>query len=203
MRRKILYGKMVVLVPFQDRDLDYFKFLLEHDGKAIWKAAYRDFAHYMAETAANILEGRMIVWTALSNEGRASKPIGFILAEPISENTVMIHGMSDKRILHGLRDKLEKGKQTFAEDSLRTVVDHLFESFHKIEAHVLSENRTARKLLEKSGFQKEGIAKETARLDGKFVDFVLYGLVNKNELISVPEEEPQNGKEIEATVATC
>lgn len=48
---------------------------------------------------------------------------------------------------------------------------------HRVEARVLSENEKAQWILEKMGFRKEGVLRETLHRDGKWLSECMYGLV--------------------------
>jgi [ribosomal protein S5]-alanine N-acetyltransferase len=48
---------------------------------------------------------------------------------------------------------------------------------HRIEAACLPSNEASRRLLEKVGFQQEGYARGYLRIDGRWADHLLYGIV--------------------------
>ena len=67
-------------------------------------------------------------------------------------------------------------------NSLKNSIEYLFNelNFHRIEASYLRENAPSRKVLERSGFVTEGIAKDYLFINGKWRDHTLTSLINKN-----------------------
>jgi ribosomal-protein-alanine N-acetyltransferase len=56
-----------------------------------------------------------------------------------------------------------------------------FESqgLHRLEAACLSENEPSRRLLERLGFRREGVARSYLRIDGRWRDHLLYALLEE------------------------
>lgn len=50
---------------------------------------------------------------------------------------------------------------------------------HRIEAGVMPHNKASIRLLEKAGFEKEGIARENVRINGKWEDHQILSLINR------------------------
>lgn len=67
-------------------------------------------------------------------------------------------------------------------EALSAIINFGFEKmhFHSIEANTDPLNTASMKLLERLGFVKEGLLKESFYFDGKFYDNVLYSLVKKD-----------------------
>ena len=65
-------------------------------------------------------------------------------------------------------------------EAVRLIVDYGFNqmNMHSIEAIIDPENTASAKVLEKNGFIKEGHLKENAFYGGKFIDSVIYSLLN-------------------------
>ncbi|WP_088809859.1 MULTISPECIES: GNAT family N-acetyltransferase [Listeria] len=63
--------------------------------------------------------------------------------------------------------------------SLRFLIDYGFHTLklHRIEMKIASNNEKSQSLPEKLGFRKEGILKEAKFINGRFVDYVVYGLL--------------------------
>jgi ribosomal-protein-alanine N-acetyltransferase len=63
--------------------------------------------------------------------------------------------------------------------ALQSLLPFAFErlGLHRIEAACLPHNEASRKLLEKSGFQEEGLARRYLRINGSWQDHVLYALL--------------------------
>ena len=68
-----------------------------------------------------------------------------------------------------------------ASEAVEIVVDFGFNEMklHSIEAVIDPENIASEKVLQKNGFIKEGHFKENGFFDGKFIDSVVYSLLNK------------------------
>src|SRR3990167_8253571 len=154
-KQKIIQGKKVTLFPFQESDVDYFHFLLKHEGYLMGQVYFKDFDSYFAYITSQILGGRVMIWTVWTKDGKASEKIGFIALSDFTPWSVEIHGFSDKKIMKGLVKLLERSdKYTYAEDALRTMIKFCFEDIkiHRIESECFKSNLPAKKLLEKSGF---------------------------------------------------
>lgn len=63
--------------------------------------------------------------------------------------------------------------------AVRAVVRHSFETLklHRLEASCLPTNHPSRRVLEKSGFRKEGEARAYLKINGAWADHLLFGLV--------------------------
>jgi ribosomal-protein-alanine N-acetyltransferase len=63
--------------------------------------------------------------------------------------------------------------------AVRAVVRHSFEvlRLHRIEASCLPSNAASRRVLEKSGFRKEGEARAYLKINGAWADHLLFGIV--------------------------
>jgi [ribosomal protein S5]-alanine N-acetyltransferase len=67
-------------------------------------------------------------------------------------------------------------------EAIKMVISYAFEvlKFHSIEAVIDPENSASEKVLLKNDFIKEGYFKEHEYYDGRFLDSVIYSLINKN-----------------------
>jgi ribosomal-protein-alanine N-acetyltransferase len=65
-------------------------------------------------------------------------------------------------------------------DAVRAVTGFAFErlGLHRIEAACLPENAASHRLLLKAGFEEEGRARAYLKIDGRWADHLLFGLVN-------------------------
>ncbi|MBN3543961.1 GNAT family N-acetyltransferase [Fictibacillus barbaricus] len=80
-------------------------------------------------------------------------------------------------------DKDQNGKGYMTE-ALKSIVDFGFDQLklHRIEAGVMPHNIGSIKILEKTGFQKEGIAKKYVMINGKWEDHQILAIINnRNE----------------------
>jgi len=76
--------------------------------------------------------------------------------------------------------------QGLGQRALRLIIDYALRqmNLHRLEAEVVSGNDPAIKLLETSGFVREGILREAKYLNGGYADIIQFGLL-KNEYASV------------------
>lgn len=73
-------------------------------------------------------------------------------------------------------------RQGIAQKSLNAFINFFFEelNFNRIEATTNIENIASARLLEKLGFTKEGILRETSQLHGKWIDEAVYSLLRRD-----------------------
>ena len=71
--------------------------------------------------------------------------------------------------------------QGIMSESVNVVIDYAFNDlkFHSIEAVIDPENLASENVLLKSRFIKEGHLKENEYYEGRFLDTVIYSLVNR------------------------
>ena len=79
-------------------------------------------------------------------------------------------------------DEAQNGKG-FTTEAVQLVVDYAFNELklHRIEAGVMPHNIGSIKVLLKSGFHKEGIAKKNVKINGKWEDHQVLAILNENE----------------------
>ena len=79
------------------------------------------------------------------------------------------------------KDHLHMG---YATESIMTLVPELFTSLgvHRIEANVMPKNIDSVKLLERLGFESEGIARASVRIQGRWEDHIRYALINDSDM---------------------
>ncbi|MFB7138111.1 GNAT family N-acetyltransferase [Bacillus sp. AFS017336] len=79
-------------------------------------------------------------------------------------------------------DEDQNGKG-FTTEAVKLVVEYAFNELklHRIEAGVMPHNIGSIRVLEKSGFHKEGIAKKNVRINGKWEDHQVLAIINENE----------------------
>ena len=68
----------------------------------------------------------------------------------------------------------------YTSDAARAVMDYAFGvlELHRVEAACIPSNDASRALLEKLGFEQEGVARSYLKIDGVWRDHVLYALIN-------------------------
>lgn len=68
-------------------------------------------------------------------------------------------------------------------EAIKAVIDYGFNKLqlHSLEAQVTPENIPSIKILERSGFSREGYFKENFHFEGKFLDTAIYSLLRSNK----------------------
>lgn len=76
------------------------------------------------------------------------------------------------------KDEVNKGYMT---EALKPVIDFAFTDLglHRIEANIIPENAPSLRVVEKLGFEWEGLAKKYLKINGKWQDHVHMVLLNK------------------------
>jgi len=69
--------------------------------------------------------------------------------------------------------------QGFMQEAVRLVVDHAFDGLrlHRVEAACIPTNTRSVRVLEKAGFQREGVARSYLKINGVWQDHSLYAIV--------------------------
>ena len=72
-------------------------------------------------------------------------------------------------------------RQGIGTSVLNAIIDYSFTTLklHRLFCYSMSENKIALKLYSKLGFNIEGVLKEHIYIDGKYVDYIILGLVKK------------------------
>lgn len=68
-----------------------------------------------------------------------------------------------------------------AKEAISFLISQIFKELHlhRIEAYVMPENYNSIYLLDSLGFQREGLCRHTAKIQGKWTDHLLYALVDE------------------------
>lgn len=71
----------------------------------------------------------------------------------------------------------------YATEALKLVLDYGFTTLtlHRIEAGAMPHNIGSIRVLEKAGFEKEGISKSNVKINGKWEDHQVLAIINPNE----------------------
>lgn len=113
----------------------------------------------------------------------------------LKETNGLIGGISLSEILRGPLqscfigydlDKPHNGKGYMTE-AVRLLVDFGFKELklHRIEAGVMPHNLGSIRVLEKAGFQKEGIARKNVEINGKWEDHQVLAIINEGSVATV------------------
>jgi len=76
-------------------------------------------------------------------------------------------------------DEEYNGKGLMTE-ALAHATQYMFEEMklHRIEAHIMLENKASQRVIEKLGFQREGTSESYLKINGKWEDHYRYALIN-------------------------
>ncbi|PAD66479.1 hypothetical protein CHH83_23805 [Bacillus sp. 7586-K] len=79
-------------------------------------------------------------------------------------------------------DKNNNGKG-YATEAVKLIVNYGFTTLklHRIEAGVMPHNISSIKVLEKAGFEKEGISKKNVKINGRWEDHQTLAIINPEE----------------------
>ena len=88
-----------------------------------------------------------------------------------------VHRSAELQIRIGRLDYQNKGAGSKA---VRLLIEHGFDKLelHRIMLHVFSTNLRAMHVYRKNGFQQEGVLREAAFIDGRWLDVNVFGLIN-------------------------
>ncbi|WP_033540996.1 GNAT family N-acetyltransferase [Planococcus sp. CAU13] len=73
--------------------------------------------------------------------------------------------------------------QGYATEAIRLAVDYAFKKLglHRIEAGVMPHNAPSIRVLEKAGFEREGLARKNVKISGKWQDHVVMAIINPED----------------------
>lgn len=113
------------------------------------------------------------------------KGIAWKITEKVSGEMVGYIGFFDLDDRHsraevGFGIALEHQNKGFAKEALDHIVDYCFKelNIHSLMTEIDPRNTACTRLVEKCGFQKEGLFRENFYFDGEFLDSAYYGKVN-------------------------
>ncbi len=67
----------------------------------------------------------------------------------------------------------------FATEAVRALIERGFGVYrlHRLEAHVALENHASQRVVQKLGFEREGVAREVELVNGRYLDHIQYSLL--------------------------
>lgn len=79
-------------------------------------------------------------------------------------------------------DRKHNGKG-FATEAIGLAVEYAFKelALHRIEAGVMPHNEPSIRVLEKAGFEREGLARKNVKINGKWQDHVVMAIINPED----------------------
>ncbi|WP_079529523.1 GNAT family N-acetyltransferase [Halobacillus hunanensis] len=94
----------------------------------------------------------------------------------------ILRGSSQSAVIGYFLDKEYNGKGLMTE-ATRLIVKYAFDELklHRIEAGVQLHNIGSIRVLEKSGFHQEGIARKNTKINGKWEDHQVLAIINPND----------------------
>ena len=105
------------------------------------------------------------------------RPIGFICVKPGSDNEICRGHIS-----YALGSKYwNRGITTMA---VKMVISRVFEEFsgmERLEGYVNVETKASQRVLEKVGFQKEGVLRKYVIVHGKTIDVIMYSFLRTDQ----------------------
>jgi ribosomal-protein-alanine N-acetyltransferase len=134
---------------------------------------------------------------AVAVEWRNDEGYGFFIFR--NGDDALLGGVNLSQVRRGVAQSASLGywigaphaRQGYMSDALSLLLPYAFQQLglHRIEAACLAENVASRRLLAKLGFREEGVARQYLRINDRWQDHVLYGLV-ENDLASQARHGP-------------
>ena len=134
-------------------------------------ASFADSERQLHRVLARQSTGEATSWSAVVGESGEGPAIGFLGLV----RTDFVHRSSE--VFYELRSA--HWNQGFVTEALRRVIRHAFEplALHRLEGRAHPANQRSVQVLERCGFKREGVLRESYFLEGKFYDSVVYGLI--------------------------
>ncbi len=117
-----------------------------------------------------------------------SDPLNLVIVKKEQDRiigTIQLYDINerDRNCMMGIRigNKFEQGKG-FGGDAIKTIIKYVFEvmKLKRVSLRVYSYNENAIKCYLKIGFEKEGLLRNSAKVDGKYVDELLMSIINND-----------------------
>ncbi len=69
-----------------------------------------------------------------------------------------------------------------ATEATRATIEYAFRDLglHRLEVHIAPENRASLRVVEKLGFQREGLARDSEHINGRYADHMQYSLLRSD-----------------------
>jgi [ribosomal protein S5]-alanine N-acetyltransferase len=177
-------GKNIYIREYNASDVDAL-LRINIDNRGIFEAitpVTREDSYYTRENFVNVIENskkarvegkRYDFGVFLVNSDSLIGSIGLYKFEP-----------TEKCILGYSLDQQHHGKG-YATEAVRLIVDFAFHEvgLHRIEAGVMPRNVASAKVLEKVGFTREGLARESLKIKGVWEDHYIYSLLEKDLIL--------------------
>lgn len=175
----MIRGKRINLRPFQDEDWQVME-KWGQDRDALWGP----FQRFQLDHLPALRE-------AYQKSGLLTRQFGFLLIETLPEQKVVgfvrytLLAFPDADLPYpeigfGIGDVTARG-QGYAREAIMLLLDYLFSGYptERVAAFTDSENEPAQHLLQAAGFQQEGVLRRAAFRDGRWHDYIMYGLLRQ------------------------
>lgn len=176
----MIKGSKVILRPIQEQDWS----LIEEWGQSR-EALWGPFQRFQ-------LDHMPLLRAAFQQTGLFQRESGLLLFETLTEQRVIgfvrftlipypDHDLPHPEIGFGIPDASARGKG-YAQEAIRLIVDYLFSGYpiERISAFTDIENIPAQRVMERTGFCREGILRRAMFRDGEWHDVALYGILRQN-----------------------
>ncbi len=175
----IVRGEGVLLRPFQMSDYGEWAQLraLSREHLVPWEPHW-----YRDELSRGAFRRRLRHY---NREAREDQGYAFCIVE--EKNSELVGGLTLTNVRRGVTQAASLGYwlgvphtgRGIMTAAVRAIVAFSFETLvlHRLEAACMPENVRSMRLLEKTGFEREGFARGYLKINGAWRDHVLYGLV--------------------------
>ena len=139
----------------------------------VLNAPFRPISMAEHEQWFNSLGNRKNLAFFMIEDAESGLAIGSCQLNNISD----VHRSAELQIRIGRLDYQNKGAGS---EAVRLLIEHGFEKLklHRIMLHVFSTNLRAMHVYKKNGFQQEGLLREAALIEGRWLDVFVFGLIN-------------------------
>lgn len=131
---------------------------------------------------------------AVATEWRNDEGYGFFVFR--NEDNALLGGINISQIRRGVAQTASLGywigerhaRRGYMADALSVLLPYAFRQLglHRIEAACLPENQASKGLLKKLGFREEGLARQYLKIDDRWQDHVLFGLIESDLALAMP-----------------
>lgn len=158
---------------------------------AAWAAVRAESRHFLApwepSWPANALsrESYRCRWARHTEDWEADLAYTFFIFR--KSDSALLGGIGLSNVRRGVAETASVGywigvsyaRQGFMREALKLTLDFSFGRLHlhRVEAACLPHNRPSRNLLLQTGFTEEGLAREYLRIDGRWQDHILFGIL--------------------------
>jgi len=135
---------------------------------------------------------------AVATEWRNDEGYGFFVFR--RGDDALLGGINLSQVRRGVAQTASLGywigaphaRKGYMTDALATLLPYAFRQLgmHRIEAACLAGNAASRRLLSKLGFREEGLARQYLRINDRWQDHVLYGLI-ESDMADAIEQQPR------------